>query len=83
MTLSAVSIFGLSSSPSSVHAQSPQSNQNGNTTVTILNNNNNHNNVTADDIKQHLHMLPDGTIVAAQNNDTFGILWGLDRSLKD
>jgi hypothetical protein len=40
LSLSAVSIIGLNR-PSSVHAQSPQSNQNGNTTVTILNNNSN------------------------------------------
>jgi hypothetical protein len=72
LSLSIVSIIGLRSP---VHAQSLQSNQNGNTTVTIVNNNNN--NVTADDIKQYLHMLLDGTIVAAQNNDTFGILMGL------
>jgi hypothetical protein len=74
LSLSAISIIGLSST-SPVHAQSLQSNQNGNTTVTIVNNNNK--NVTADDIKQYLHVLLDGTIVAAQNNDTFGILMGL------
>ena len=73
LSLSIVSIIGLRS-PSPVHAQSLQSNQNGNTTPTILNNNKN---VTADDIKQYLHVLLDGTIVAAQNNDTFGILMGL------
>jgi hypothetical protein len=72
LSLSAISIIGLSS-PSSVNPQSPQSNQNGNTTVTIINNNN----VTGDHIKHHLHILLDGAIVAAQNNDTFGILMGL------
>jgi len=40
LSLTAVSIIGLNR-PSSVPAQSPQSNQNGNTTVTILNNNSN------------------------------------------
>jgi hypothetical protein len=75
LSLSIVSIIGLRS-PSPVHAQSLQSNQNGNTTITIVNNNNNKN-VTADDIKQYLHVLLDGAIVAAQNNDTFGILMGL------
>ncbi len=73
LSLSIVSIIGLRG-PSPVHAQSLQSNQNGNTTVAIVNNNKN---VTADDIKQYLHVLLDGTIVAAQNNDTFGILMGL------
>ncbi|HKI10385.1 MAG TPA: hypothetical protein VKA09_18510 [Nitrososphaeraceae archaeon] len=40
LSLTAVSIIGLNR-PSAVPAQSPQSNQNGNTTVTILNNNSN------------------------------------------
>jgi hypothetical protein len=39
LSLSAVSIIGLSK-PSSVHAPSLQSDQNGNTTVTIVKNNN-------------------------------------------
>jgi hypothetical protein len=72
LSLSTVSIIGLSSL-SSVNAQSSQRNQNANTTGTIVNSNN----VTADDIKQQLHVLLDGAIVAAQNNDTFGILMGL------
>jgi hypothetical protein len=59
LSLSAVSSIGLSS-PISVPAQSPQSNQNDNTTVTIV-----INNVTADDIQQYLHMLLDGAIAAA------------------
>jgi hypothetical protein len=71
LSLSAVSIIGLSS-PNSVQAQSPQSNHNSNTTVTIVNNN-----VTIYDIKQQLHAQLDGAITAAQNNDTFGVLMGL------
>jgi hypothetical protein len=35
------------------------------------------NNVTMDDVKQHLHTQLDGAIMAAQNNDTFGVLMGL------
>jgi hypothetical protein len=30
-----------------------------------------------DDVKQHLHTQLDGAIMAAQNNDTFGVLMGL------
>jgi hypothetical protein len=30
-----------------------------------------------DDVKQHLHAQLDGAIMAAQNNDTFGVLMGL------
>ena len=71
LSLSAISTIGLSSS-SSVQAQSLQSNQNSNTTVSIVTNN-----VTMDDVKQHLHTQLDGAIIAAQNNDTFGVLMGL------
>lgn len=73
LSLSAVSTIGLSSG-SSVQAQSLQSNQNSNTTVTIVNNN-----VTIDDMKQRLHAQLDGAIMAAQNNDTFGVLMGLGK----
>lgn len=74
LSLSAISTIGLgsSSSSSSVQAQSLQSNQNSNTTVSIVTNN-----VTMDDVKQHLHTQLDGAIMAAQNNDTFGVLMGL------
>ncbi len=34
-------------------------------------------NATIDDIKQPLHAQLDGAIMAAQNNDTFGVLMGL------
>ena len=70
LSLSAVSIIGLSSG-SFVQAQSPQSNQNSNTTAPIVYN------ATIDDIKQQLHAQLDGAIMAAQNNDTFGVLMGL------
>lgn len=73
LSLSAVSIIGLSSG-SSVQAQSLQSNQNSNTTAPIVNNN-----ATIDDIKQQLHAQLDGAIMAAQNNDTFGVLMGLGK----
>ena len=72
LSLSAISTIGLSSSSSSVQAQSLQSNQNSNTTASIV-----MNNVTMDDVKQHLHTQLDGAIMAAQNNDTFGVLMGL------
>jgi hypothetical protein len=74
LSLSAISTIGLgsSSNSSSVQAQSLQSNQNSNTTVSIVTNN-----VTMDDVKQHLHTQLDGAIMAAQNNDTFGVLMGL------
>ena len=71
LSLSAISTIGLSSS-SSVQAQSLPSNQSSNTTVSIVTNN-----VTMDDVKQHLHTQLDGAIMAAQNNDTFGVLMGL------
>ncbi|HEX6282360.1 MAG TPA: hypothetical protein VFZ67_09055 [Nitrososphaera sp.] len=71
LSLSAVSIIG-SSGLSYVQAQPPQSNQNSDTTVIVVKNNNN--NVTLDDMKQRLHSQLDGAIVAAQNNDTFGVL---------
>jgi ABC-type antimicrobial peptide transport system permease subunit len=71
LSLSAISTIGLGSS-SSVQAQSLQSNQNSNTTVSIVKNN-----ATMDDVKQHLHTQLDGAIMAAQNNDTFGVLMGL------
>jgi hypothetical protein len=71
LMLSAISTIGLGSS-SSVQAQSLQSNHNSNTTVSIVTNN-----VTMDDVKQHLHTQLDGAIMAAQNNDTFGVLMGL------
>lgn len=76
LSLSAVSTIALSSSSSSsssyVQAQSLPSNQSSNTTVSIVTNN-----VTMDDVKQHLHTQLDGAIMAAQNNDTFGVLMGL------
>jgi hypothetical protein len=71
LSLSAISTIGLSSS-SSVQAQSLPSNQSSNTTVSIVTNN-----VTMDDVKQHLHTQLDGAIMAAQKNDTFGVLMGL------
>ncbi len=70
LSLSAISTIGLSSS--SAQAQSLQSNQNSNTTISIV-----ESNVTIDDIKQHLHTQLDNAIMAAQNNDTFGVLMGL------
>jgi hypothetical protein len=73
LSLSAISTIGLSSS-SSVQAQSLQSNQNSNTTVSIVTNS-----VTMDDVKQHLHTQLDGAIIAAQNNDTFGVLMELGK----
>jgi hypothetical protein len=73
LSLSAISTIGLSSS-NTVQAQSLQSNQNRNTTVSMLTNN-----VTMDDVKQRLHTELDGAIVAAQNNDTFGVLMGLGK----
>jgi hypothetical protein len=73
LSLSSVSIIGLSRGKElSIQAQSPQSNQNSSTTVTLVNNN-----VTIDDRKQRLHAQLDGAIMAAQNNDTFGVLMGL------
>jgi hypothetical protein len=72
LSLSAISTIGLSSS-SSAQAQSLQSNQNSNTTtVSIVTNN-----ATMDDVKQDLHTQLDSAIMAAQNNDTFGVLMGL------
>jgi hypothetical protein len=71
LSLSTISTIGLSSS-SSMQAQSLQSNQNSNTTVSIVTNN-----ATIDDVKQHLHTQLDGAIMAAQNNDTFGVLMRL------
>jgi hypothetical protein len=71
LSLSAISTIGLSSS-SSVQAQSLPSNLSSNTTVSIVTNN-----VTMDDVKQHLHTQLDGAIMAAQKNDTFGVLMGL------
>jgi hypothetical protein len=70
LSLSAISNIGLRSS-SSVHAQSPQSNQNSNTAAPIVVNS------TIDDVRQKLHAQLDSTIMAAQNNDTFGVLMGL------
>lgn len=70
LSLSAISIIGLSSG-SSVQAQSPQSNQNSDTTAPVVVN------ATIDDVKQQLHTQLDGAIMAAQNNDTFGVLMGL------
>ena len=70
LSLSAISTIGLSSS-SSVQAQSPQSNQNSNTAAPIVVNS------TIDDVRQKLHAQLDSTIMAAQNNDTFGVLMGL------
>lgn len=70
LSLSAVSIIGLSSG-SSVQAQSPQSNQNSDITAPVVMN------ATIDDVKQQLHAQLDGAIMAAQNNDTFGVLMGL------
>jgi ABC-type antimicrobial peptide transport system permease subunit len=75
LSLSSVSIIGLSRGRElSVQAQSPQSNQNSSTTVTLVNNN-----VTIDDMKQRLHAQLDGAIMAAQNNDTFGVLMELGK----
>jgi hypothetical protein len=69
LSLSAISTIGLSSSSSSsAQAQSLQSNQSSTTAVSIVTNN-----VTMDDVKQHLHTQLDGAIMAAQNNDTFGV----------
>jgi hypothetical protein len=70
LSLSAVSIIGLSSG-SSVQAQSPQGNQNSDTIAPVVVN------ATIDDVKQQLHAQLDGAIMAAQNNDTFGVLMGL------
>ena len=70
LSLSAVSIIGLSSG-SSVQAQSPQSNQNSDITAPVVVN------ATIDDVKQQLHAQLDGAIMAAQNNDSFGVLMGL------
>ena len=70
LSLSAVSIIGLSSG-SSVQAQSPQSNQNSNIAAPIVVNS------TIDDVRQQLHAQLDDAIMAAQNNDTFGVLMGL------
>ena len=70
LSLSALSIIGLSSG-SSVQAQSPQSNQNSDTTASVVVN------ATIDDVKQQLHAQLDGAIMAAQNNNTFGVLMGL------
>ena len=70
LSLSAVSIIGLSSG-SSVQAQSPQSNQNSDITAPVVMN------ATIDDVKQQLHAQLDGAIMAAQNNETFGVLMGL------
>ena len=70
LSLSAVSIIGLSSG-SSVQAQSPQSNQNSDITAPVVVN------ATIDDVKQQLHAQLDGAIMAAQNNETFGVLMGL------
>jgi hypothetical protein len=72
LSLSAISTIGLSSSSSSAQAQSPQGNQSSNTAVSIVTNN-----VTMDDVKQHLHTQLDGAIMAAQNNETFGVPMGL------
>jgi hypothetical protein len=75
LSLSSVSIIGLSRGRElSIQAQSPQSNQNSSTTVTLVNNN-----VTIDDMKQRLHAQLDGAIMAAQNNDTFGVLMELGK----
>jgi hypothetical protein len=70
LSLSAVVIMGLSSG-SSVQAQSPQSNQNSDTTAPVVVN------ATIDDVKQQLHAQLDSAIMAAQNNDTFGVLMEL------
>ena len=70
LSLSAISTIGLSSS-SSVQAQSPQSNQNSNTAAPVVVNS------TIYDVRQKLHAQLDSTIMAAQNNDTFGVLMGL------
>ncbi len=70
LSLSAISAIGLSSS-SSVQAQLPQINQNSNTAAPIVVNS------TIDDVRQKLHTQLDSTIMAAQNNDTFGVLMGL------
>jgi hypothetical protein len=74
LSLSAISTIGLSSS-NSVQAQSLQSNQNSNNTTQSIPNTN----VTIDDVKQQLHTELDGAIMAAQNNNTFGVLMGLGK----
>jgi hypothetical protein len=75
LSLSSVSIIWLSRGRElSVQAQSPQSNQNSSTTVTLVNNN-----VTIDDMRQRLHAQLDGAIMAAKNNDTFGVLMELEK----
>jgi hypothetical protein len=71
LSLSAISTIEFSSG-NSAQAQSPQSNQNSSTTVSILSDN-----ATIDDVKQQLHRELDDAIMAAQNNDTFGVLMGL------
>jgi uncharacterized protein YcfJ len=75
LSLSTISTIALSSSSNNyAQAQSLQSNQNSNTTVSML-----MNNVTMDNVKQQLHTELDGAIMAAQNNDTFGVLMGLGK----
>ena len=71
LSLSAISTIEFSSG-NSAQAQSLQSNQTSNTTVSMLSDN-----VTMDDVKQQLHRELDDAIIAAQNNDTFGVLMGL------
>ncbi len=40
------------------------------------------NNVTMDDVRQQLRTELDGAIMAAQNNDTFGVLMGLGKIIE-
>jgi hypothetical protein len=77
LSMSTISTIGLGITSSSAQAQSLQSNQNSNTTASIV-----RNNVTMDDVKQHLHTQLDGAIMAAQNNDTFGVLMGLGQIIE-
>ena len=73
LSLAVISTIKLSSS-NSVQAQSLQNNQNNDTPVSMSSNN-----VTMDGVKQQLHTELDGAIMAAQNNDTFGVLMGLGK----
>ncbi len=70
LCLSIVTSIGLSSG-SFVYGQSPQSDRNSNTAAPIVVN------ATLGDVKQQLHAQLDSAIMAAQNNDTFGVLMAL------
>ena len=70
LSLSVVSSIELSSG-GSVYAQSSQSDRDSNTTAPIVVN------ATLDNVKQQIHAQLDSAIMAAQNNDTFGVLMAL------